>query len=154
MAQITLSNQIAGTPRDIFHFLSKPSNLVSISPKAPSLSFHSPQLMLGKGQLVHFDLSYGLFRVRWCSKITEFKPFSFFESTLQEGPLKKWVHRVSFSEEGENTLVRDEIDYEVGYGPFGKVLESLVMNYRIENFYRTRQVRATEKFQVIKKRSA
>ena len=142
------------SPKELFQFLTKPSNLISVSPDMPSLSFHSPGLMLGKGQLIHFDLNYGLFRVRWCSKITEFRPYEFMEDTQQQGPFKHWIHKMHFEGAGTQTLIRDEIEYDVGYGPLGSIMETLVIKYQIENFLRVRNQRTTEKFQVMTRKSA
>jgi len=154
MPVITQSTSIECSPRELFQFLTKPSNIVSVSPSMPSMFFHSPKLMMGKGQLIHTDLSYGLFRLSWTSKITKFEPYSFIEDTLVDGPFKKWIHRHKFEESKNKTIIQDEIDYQVGLGPLGKVMDSLVIRYQIETFFKQRMKKTTEKFKQIKRNIA
>jgi ligand-binding SRPBCC domain-containing protein len=109
---------------------------------------------MGKGQITHFTLSYGIFQVNWKSKITRYEPYTFFENTALEGPFKKWVHQHSFERHGRKTLIQDEIIYEFGLGPLGKLMDRLIIGYQIENFLKERQKKTTEKIKQIKSRSA
>jgi ligand-binding SRPBCC domain-containing protein len=110
--------------------------------------------MLGKGQIIQFDLNYGLFRLTWISKITKFEPYTFIEDTQVEGPFKEMIQRHTFEAHGKKTLIQDEIEYEVGLGPLGKIMDTLVINYQIENFFKKRLKKTTEKFQRIQRKSA
>ncbi|MBF0430311.1 MAG: hypothetical protein HQK83_03475 [Fibrobacteria bacterium] len=154
MTTITQSTSIECTPRELFQFLTKPANIVSVSPHLPSLSFYSPSLMLGKGQIVHSALNYGLFQLTWNTKITKFEPYTFFEGTLVEGPFKKWVHRHHFEYQGKKTIIHDEIEYEVGLGLLGKLIERLIINYQIENFLKERMKNTTAKIKQVRKNIA
>ncbi|MFC1584130.1 SRPBCC family protein [Fibrobacterota bacterium] len=154
MSVISQSTSIDCSPKEIFQFITKPANIISVSPTMPSLHFHSPKLMLGKGQIINFDLSYGLFKLSWTSKISRFEPYTFFEDSLVEGPFKKWIHRHRFEAHGRKTIIQDEIEYEVGLGPLGKIMDTLVIGYQIENFFKKRQKKTTEKFQHIKRHIA
>jgi ligand-binding SRPBCC domain-containing protein len=154
MPVITQSTSIECSPKELFQFLTKPANIIAVSPDLPSLIFHSPKLMLGKGQIIHFDLSYGMFRLSWTSKITEFEPYTFIENTLLEGPFKKWIHRQNFQEKKKKTIIQDEIEYVVGLGVLGKAMDSLIIRYQIENFFRKRARKTTEKFQHVRRHIA
>ncbi len=154
MPTITQSTSIECAPKELFQFLTKPANIISVSPIMPSLRFHSPKLMLGKGQIIHFDLSYGLFKLSWASKITKFEPYTLIEDTLVEGPFKKWIHRHNFEAHGKKTVIQDEIEYEVGLGLLGKIMDTLVIGYQIENFFKNRLKKNTEKFQRIRRNIA
>ena len=74
MATITQSTSIDCRAKELFQFFTKPSDIVSVSPTMPSLHYYSPKLLLGKGQEVHFDLSYGVFKLSWVSKISAYEP--------------------------------------------------------------------------------
>jgi ligand-binding SRPBCC domain-containing protein len=154
MPVITQSTSIECSPKELFQFLTKPANIISVSPEMPSLIFHSPGLLLGKGQTINFDLSYGLFKLSWISKITKFEPYSFIEDTQVDGPFKKWIHRHRFQEQGKKTIIEDEIDYTIGLGPLGKVMDSLIIRYQIEAFFKNRLKKTTAKFQHIKRNIA
>ncbi len=151
MPVITQSTSIKCQPKELFQFLTKPANIISVSPTLPSLSFHSPNLLLGKGQIIHFSLSYGLFRLSWSSKISKYEPYSLIEDTLQQGPFKKWVHRLTFNSCGTHTVINNTIDFAVGMGPLGKIMEKLVVKYQVETYMKERMKKTTEKLTLIKK---
>jgi len=154
MATITQSTSIDCRAKELFSFFTKPADIISVSPTMPSLHFHSPKLLSGKDQTIHYDLSHGVYKLSWITKTSEFEPYSYFEDTLVDGPFKKWTHKHSFSEKGSKTIIHDEINYEVSHRPLGKIMNILVINYQIENFIKSRLAKTTEKFQQIKRNIA
>ncbi len=154
MPIISQSSLVNCRPRDLFRYFSKPSNLQSSSPMIPSITFHSVGPLLGKGQVIKFDLSYSMFCITWTSRVTKFQPFEYFEDTQLDGPFRHWVHRHTFEESGEKTLVHDEIEYEVGLGILGQIMDKLVIRYQVDRMLRNRVDRATEKFAVVKHSAA
>ncbi|WP_158385189.1 SRPBCC family protein [Candidatus Nitrososphaera evergladensis] len=64
---------------------------------------------------------------RWHSRITRMKPYVYVDEML-EGRFRVWKHTHSFEPVGDKitTKVIDEIDFELHYGPLGKMLEGYV----------------------------
>jgi ligand-binding SRPBCC domain-containing protein len=66
-------------------------------------------------------------RMEWHSRIEEYEPGSYFRDTQLSGPMRRWNHRHEFQSENRNgvdgTLIRDRIEFEIGYGRVGKLLE-------------------------------
>jgi ligand-binding SRPBCC domain-containing protein len=61
----------------------------------------------------------------------------------QKGPFERWHHRHEFQSEMRNdidgTLVRDVIEYEIGFGPLGALAEELFVARQMRNTFAKRQ---------------
>jgi ligand-binding SRPBCC domain-containing protein len=70
-----------------------------------------------KGDLVTLELNFIFFKQKWTSEIMEDqttdKEFYFIDKGI-ELPffLKKWTHKHRIVKDGENSIIRDEIDYQ------------------------------------------
>ena len=82
-------------------------------------------------------------RALWIARITEFEWNSFFADVQDKGPFKTWHHRHEFVREVrdgvEGTLVRDVIDYDVGFGFAGAIANALFVRRQMECTFRERQ---------------
>ena len=82
-------------------------------------------------------------RAPWIALITEFQWDHHFADVQQKGPFKRWNHRHEFLAETRNgvrgTLVRDVIEYEVGFGPLGAIANSLFVARQMRRTFAQRQ---------------
>jgi ligand-binding SRPBCC domain-containing protein len=73
-----------------------------------------------KGDLVTLELNFIFFKQKWTSEITEDqttdREFYFIDKGI-ELPffLKKWSHKHRIVKDGENSMIRDEIDYQAPF---------------------------------------
>jgi ligand-binding SRPBCC domain-containing protein len=73
-----------------------------------------------KGDLVSLELNFIFFKQKWTSEIiedqTDEKEFYFIDKGI-ELPffLKKWIHKHRIIKNGENAIIRDEIDYQAPF---------------------------------------
>lgn len=73
-----------------------------------------------KGDLVTLELNFIFFKQKWTSEIMEDqttdKEFYFIDKGI-ELPffLKKWTHKHRIVKDGENSIIRDEIDYQAPF---------------------------------------
>lgn len=61
-------------------------------------------------------------RQRWTSAITERERAdgtAYFRDEMVDGPFERWVHTHAFYGDGDETLVRDRVEYELPFGPLG-----------------------------------
>jgi ligand-binding SRPBCC domain-containing protein len=83
------------------------------------------------------------FRAQWIARITEFEWNHHFADVQDKGPFKSWHHRHEFISETRNevigTLVRDVIDYEVGFSFLGALANTLFIRRQMENTFAQRQ---------------
>ncbi|RKD97589.1 SRPBCC family protein [Halopiger aswanensis] len=61
-------------------------------------------------------------RQRWISVITERERddgTAYFRDEMVDGPFEEWTHTHAFYADGEATIVRDRVEYELPLGPLG-----------------------------------
>jgi ligand-binding SRPBCC domain-containing protein len=144
----------------VFAFFSDPENLPRTMPAAtqtrlselhlvpppPSQQSVASSHPAGVGTII--VTSFRLFpflplRAQWIARITEFEWNHHFADVQQKGPFKRWHHRHEFVEEtraGTNgTLVRDVIEYEVGSGPLGALVNTLFIERQMRRTFAERQ---------------
>jgi len=80
---------------------------------------------------------------RWIARITEFEWNHYFADVQDRGPFKNWHHRHEFLADTRNgvagTLVRDVIDYEVGFGFIGAIANALFIRRQMQATFAQRQ---------------
>lgn len=85
------------------------------------------------------------FRARWIARITEFEWNRFFADVHDKGPFKDWHHRHEFVAQASDgvtgTLVRDVIDYEVGFSFVGAIVNALFVRHQMKDTFTQRQQR-------------
>jgi ligand-binding SRPBCC domain-containing protein len=82
-------------------------------------------------------------RARWIARITEFEWNHYFADVQDQGPFKSWHHRHEFLADTRDgvagTLVRDMIDYEVGFDFLGEIANALFIRRQMEATFAQRQ---------------
>jgi len=138
----------APLPR-VFAFFADPRNLPRIMPpsqgaKLIRLNLVPPRLpadtappdagqMAGLGTEIVFKfraVPYLPIHEKWVALITGFSLNEYFSDTQKQGPFNRWQHTHSFEAKTQGgrdgTLIRDVVEYEVGFGPIGTMLERLI----------------------------
>jgi ligand-binding SRPBCC domain-containing protein len=62
-------------------------------------------------------------RQRWTSVITERERTdgtAYFRDEMVSGPFERWVHTHAFYADGDETLLRDHVEYALPFGPLGR----------------------------------
>ncbi len=80
---------------------------------------------------------------RWTALITEFSLNEYFIDTQEQGPFRRWQHTHSFEAKmlngREGTLMRDAVEYEVGFGVIGRMLERLLFQRMLRTTFEYRK---------------
>lgn len=88
------------------------------------------------------------YRIDSEAKIVGFAMNQFFEDIQGRGPFRSWHHRHEFASETRNglsgTLLRDRIEYEVGFEPLGPIVNFLFIAPQMRRIFAHRQ-RAVER---------
>jgi ligand-binding SRPBCC domain-containing protein len=151
----------------VFAFFSNPENLPRIMPAstgtrliridrvapppAPADAGPSADHAIGVGSTI--VTSFRIFpflpiRAQWTSRITEFECNHHFVDVQYKGPFKCWQHRHQFARQSrkgadgtmvDGTLVCDFVDYEVGFGLLGDILDRLFIAPQMRNTFVHRQ---------------
>ena len=133
----------------VFAFFSDPHNLPRIMPPAQGakilkLNLVPPRFtggtrppgierMAGAGTEITFKfraIPHVPIHERWTALITEFAFNEYFSDIQKQGPFNSWHHTHTFEAKvvdgREGTVVGDEVEYEVGFGVIGELLETLI----------------------------
>jgi ligand-binding SRPBCC domain-containing protein len=82
-------------------------------------------------------------RAQWIARITEFEWNHYFADVQDRGPFKSWHHRHEFRAETRDgvagTLVRDRIEYEVGFGFLGTIANAIFVRRQMRHTFAQRQ---------------
>ncbi len=146
----------------VFAFFSNPENLPRLMPPETQTRIERMQLVqpapspdrnttsvrhpAGVGSIITTSFQPFRFlplRREWIAAITEFEWNHHFADVQQKGPFQRWHHRHEFMEEARQgmngTLVRDLIEYEVGFGPLGALANSLFIEQQMRQTFAERQ---------------
>lgn len=140
----------------VFAFFSNPENLPRIMPAASDtklialnrvLAFPgAPDTAAGVGSTIVTSFRVFPFlplRAQWTARITEFEWNHHFADVQDKGPFKRWHHRHEFRAETRGgiagTLVRDVIEYEVGFGFLGDLANTWFVRRQMEGTFAQRQ---------------
>ena len=145
----------------VFSFFSDPNNLPRLMPTdsrahivelkwIPPPGSSDKHALAGTGSEITISIRLFPFlplRGTWVARIVEFEHNSYFADIQVKGPFKSWHHRHEFAPEERNgragTVVRDVVDYEIGYGILGILARRFVAKH-IAHAVRERQRRTEE----------
>ena len=156
----------ASLPR-VFAFFADPRNLPKIMPPSQGarllkLNLVHPrfpagetppdaQRMAGVGTEIIFKFRaspHVPLHEKWTALITDFSLNQSFRDVQKQGPFRRWTHTHSFEtrvvDDREGTLIRDVVEYEVGFGVVGNFLEKVMFQRMLRSTFEYRK-RALEK---------
>lgn len=123
----------------VFPFFADARNLERITPPYLRFVVVTPgPIEMRAGALIDYKLGlYGL-GFRWRTQIEEWRPPEFFVDVQLRGPYRRWHHRHSFEEVSGGTLMRDVVEYEVGWGWAGAAARRLFVRRSVERIFEYR----------------
>lgn len=129
--------QIIARPREeVFAFFSDASNLAKLTPEFLNFKIYTPApIVMEPGTLIDYGLSlYGV-PMRWRTRIEEFTPNERFIDVQLKGPYRLWHHTHTFEDHPEGTLMRDEVNYQLPFGPLGTLARALFVRRQLEQIF-------------------
>ena len=131
----------------VWNFISHPANLLLITP--PELRFkmisENVPSEISHGTRLQYIVSpvFGI-PLRWTSIISDVrKPFYFTDEQLK-GPYHSWKHVHILRETAAGVEMTDTIQYEIGYGFAGTVLNRLLVRNKLKDILLFRFARLRE----------
>lgn len=119
---------VVPAPRDhVFEFFSDPRNLAKITLKGMGFKItRIDELPVRPGFRVEYTVRPLLgIPLRWVTRIPIFEPPHRFADIQERGPYNHWHHEHVFEEMGDQTLMRDRVEYELPFGAFGAMSAAL-----------------------------
>jgi ligand-binding SRPBCC domain-containing protein len=108
------SQLVAPGPAEAFSFFENPGNLSAITPSW--LGFRVVGDCGGRifrGAEYDYTIRWFGLTIPWRTRITEYTPGISFTDSQIRGPYRTWVHRHTFEEKPEGTLMEDRVDLAI-----------------------------------------
>ncbi len=123
----------------VFHFHDDTNNLLRITPKGIKVAIEAigtPGLGYEAKLVV---TQYGLIRMRWHVRITQYNPPHSITDVQISGPFRTWrQHRYFRAVEG-GTELTDVVEYRLPFGWLGKIADALLVKREIAKMFAYRQ---------------
>jgi ligand-binding SRPBCC domain-containing protein len=121
---------------DVFDFFAEANNLERITPPWLSFTVLTPDpIEMRVGAQIDYRLRVHGIPLRWTSRIEDWEPGRSFVDRQLRGPYGLWHHRHTFAEEGQGTVVRDEVDYAMPFGALGNLAHPLFVRRDLERIF-------------------
>ncbi len=121
---------------EVFAFFADAANLERITPASLHFEIRSPQpIAMRAGATIHYRLSLFGLTFRWCTLIESFEPEWRFVDVQAAGPYRSWRHTHTFEDVPGGTLVRDQVEYEVPFGPLGELARRLFVARQLRRIF-------------------
>ncbi len=132
---------------ECWRFFSNPRNLAKITP--PSLRFNVRSELpeeIYAGLMIRYTVSpLWNFPMIWLTEITQVQKPAYFADDQRVGPYRIWHHEHFFHATGpEKTEVRDLVHYVPPLGPFGAMMNALVIRRQLERIFDFRRKKLKE----------
>lgn len=132
--------------REVFQFFADAHNLERITPPFLNFRILTPDpILLHAGTRIDYTIGlYGI-PMKWKTLLEEFVEGSHFMDTQLSGPYKVWRHRHEFHDVEGGTEMRDTVDYQLPFGPLGRLAHLLFVRTQLRRIfdYRTRVIHET-----------
>jgi ligand-binding SRPBCC domain-containing protein len=147
----------------VFAFFADPANLPRLMPawqraRIDSATFVPPPppphpfsgseaIRAGNGTrmtITILPVPFSPIRVPWDALIEDFHWLEGFCDTQLSGPFKYWRHCHTLRPDLDGTLLRDAVEYEPPFGPFGSLANSLFLRQGLAATFRFRHKRTLE----------
>ncbi|BCW99214.1 MAG: hypothetical protein KatS3mg024_2041 [Armatimonadota bacterium] len=128
-----------------FAFFSRAENLEAITP--PWLKFRlitKTPIEMKRGAIIEYNLRINGFPVYWRTLIAEYDPPHRFVDVQQKGPYKLWRHEHTFEAVEGATLMRDRVEYQIGFGVLGEIARRLFVDRQLRQIWDYREQRLAE----------
>ncbi len=135
-----VASQLVPRPiEEVFAFFSRPENLGRITPASMGFELLTDDRDMREGLVIRYRIRPLLgIPMTWTTRIAGYEPPHRFRDVQLQGPYARWEHTHTFEAVPGGTLVRDEIEYAVPFGPLGDVANALLVRSELERIFRHR----------------
>jgi ligand-binding SRPBCC domain-containing protein len=131
---------------EVFAFFSDARNLERITPAWLKFQVVTIPSEIATGVHIRYRLIWHGIPLRWTTEITSWNPPRDFEDIQLSGPYKLWRHAHRFQERDGGTQMTDSVEYELPFGPLGRIAHALQVRRNVESIFDYRFERIREMF--------
>jgi len=124
----------------VWAFYDDIESLFKVTPPENHARLNGPPVLMQLGAIYHLLFSRFGVTVHLDAEIVVYDPPYRFQDRQIKGPFHSWTHTHSFAElPGNRTRMTDHVEYELPFGPFGKIADLLVMRRQLDTMFAYRQ---------------
>ena len=139
---------LAADPAVLWDFFADPNNLNAITP--PDLQFTIITQDLPRmyaGQIIEYRVGFmPLLHSRWVTEIRQVREGTYFVDEQRVGPYSLWYHEHHFTVTPRGVEMRDQVTYDIGFGPLGGILGALWIDRRLAQIFDYRRKVVADRF--------
>lgn len=134
---------IKRSKKEVWDFISNPSNLKTITPEYMGFDITSSKLPkeMYQGMIISYKVAplFGI-KTTWVTEITNVKEESYFVDEQRMGPYKMWHHQHLLEETKDGILMTDIVSYIPPFGILGQLANSIIIKNKLNEIfdYRTK----------------
>jgi ligand-binding SRPBCC domain-containing protein len=122
--------------KEVFSFFADADNLERITPRFLHFHILTPRpITIGAGTLIDYQLRLFGIPFRWRTLIETHEPVSSFTDVQLTGPYRRWHHRHTFSDAPGGTQMDDHVEYELPFGPMGRIARTLFVRGAVDRIF-------------------
>jgi ligand-binding SRPBCC domain-containing protein len=129
------SQVIPAPPEKVFAFFSDPGNLARITPPWLRFRIHGQRPELRENCRIEYRIRWTFVTIRWVTRIVAWDPPRGFVDEQERGPYRKWVHSHAFTREAAGVRMDDRVEYELPFGPLGRLVHALRVRRQLEEIF-------------------
>jgi len=119
----------------LFDFVTRPANLVRVSPPELQVRISDPPEILELGSIIVLTARRWGFPQRFITQVVQFEPGRMFVEEQRHGPFKKMIHHHIVEADGTGARMIDRVEYEPPGGPLGLMLSPARIDKAMAELY-------------------
>jgi ligand-binding SRPBCC domain-containing protein len=125
---------------EVFRFFADAHNLERITPPGLRFRILTPgPIVMRAGAIIEYQLRLFGVPFRWRTVIETWDPPARFVDVQERGPYRVWRHTHTFEEVSGGTLMRDRVEYQLPFGPLGRLVHGLFVERQVAAIFAFRQ---------------
>lgn len=137
--------RVDASPEKVWEFHSSAQALSKLTPPNKRVKLLSRDLSVFDGAIHEMRIMlFGFIPSTWRARIDQVTPPYGFTDQAEKSPFAFWRHRHDFIPDGDGTIIRDIVVYEMPFGKLGKAVHKLLLSKDIERLFAFRH-QATKK---------
>lgn len=142
MHTLRYSQKLPLSLEECWKFFSCPRNLKIITPEHLGFEILNDQdlITMYAGQIIYYRIKpLWNISIEWVTEITHVQKPTYFIDEQRLGPYKLWHHEHRFESIVNGVLMHDTVNYQLFFGPIGRILNSIRVRKEIEAIFEYRQ---------------
>jgi ligand-binding SRPBCC domain-containing protein len=123
----------------VFDVFKNPYNLAKITPPWLGFRILTEGLEMRTGAEIDYEFRWMGAPLRWKTEITAYDPPRSFVDEARSSPYSLWRHHHTFRRSAEGTVVSDRVEYDLPFGPLGRLAHSLAVSRQLHTIFEYRQ---------------